>query len=350
MSTFVSLSDLPFALGAPQATATLRATAADFVVDEVLDIELDGEGEHLWLQVEKTGENTNWVAKLLARACDVPPRDVSFAGLKDRHAVTTQWFSVQVPIKSIITPAQLAEGLPETVRVLKMGRHRRKLKRGAHRGNRFVITLRDVDGERDDIERRLQAIVEQGFANYFGEQRFGREGGNLIAAQRLFSGELKRVDRNKRSLYLSAARSYLFNRVLGARIEDGSWRQVIVGERVMLDGSHSTFVAEEAELADLQARMASLDLHTTGPMCGRGDLPEREAALLADDAELRDGLTRERVDASRRALRSRARDLRWEWPEDNVLRLEFGLDSGCFATSMLREIVRWNGVEEGENE
>ncbi len=344
------MSQLPSVLGAPAGRAQLRAVAEDFVVDEWLEIEPEGDGEHLWLQLRKRGENTDWVARQLARALGVAQRQVSYAGLKDRHAVTSQWFSVHCPPDGA-AEAALAARLPDSVEILRMARHRRKLRRGAHRGNRFHITLRELTGDRDEIERRLAAIASGGFANYFGEQRFGRDGGNLLAARRLLRGELRRVDRNRRSLYLSAARAHLFNRLLAARIEDGSWRQVAAGQTLMLDGSHSTFrvdgAIDGAELAALQARHDALDLHASGALWGRGEADPGEAELLAGEAELCRGLEAAGLDMARRALRARARELRWEWRGADSLALYFGLDAGVFATSLLRELVDWRGDDSG---
>ena len=353
-----SPSPPPSAFGAPAGSAQLRATAEDFVVDEWLEIEPDGAGEHLWLQLRKRGENTAWVARQLARVLGVAQRQVSYAGLKDRHAVTSQWFSVHCPPDAELEGAgqesRLAAQLPDSVEVLHMARHRRKLRRGAHRGNHFHITLREFAGDRDETERRLAAITAGGFANYFGEQRFGHDGGNLLAARRLLRGELRRVDRNRRGLYLSAARSALFNCLLAARIEDGSWRRVAAGQTLMLDGSHSTFRVDAdtdaAELAALQARHDALDLHSSGALWGRGEADPGEAELLADEAELCRGLEGAGLDMARRALRAQARELRWEWCGADGLALRFTLDAGVFATSLLRELVDWRGDAGGDEQ
>jgi tRNA pseudouridine13 synthase len=193
--------ELPRAHGAAPLTAELRRTPDDFRVDEILGYDADGEGEgeHALLWVEKRDANTDWVARELARFAGVPPLNVGYAGLKDRHAVTRQAFTVQLAGK--LDPDWSAFPHAE-VKVLASTRHKRKLKRGALRGNRFVLVLRDVRGERTRAEEVLQAIATRGVPNYFGEQRFGHEGGNVAQARAMFTG--RRVDRDKRSILLLA--------------------------------------------------------------------------------------------------------------------------------------------------
>src|SRR5580693_579808 len=168
--------ELPRAYGAPPLTAEMRRTPEDFRVDEILGYDADGEGEHALLWVEKRGANTDWVAKELAKFAGIPPLNVGYAGLKDRHAVTRQTFSVQLAGK----PDPDWNAFPhEDIKVLAVTRHKRKLKRGALRGNRFVLVLRQVDGDHTVADHILKQIAQRGVPNYFGEQRFGREGGNV---------------------------------------------------------------------------------------------------------------------------------------------------------------------------
>jgi len=209
-----SLPDWPRALGTPEASAQVRACPEDFRVDELRDGEPDGEGEHLLLHIRKRNRNTDEVARALARCAGVRARDVSYCGLKDRVAVTTQWFSVWLPGKS---DPDWSPILSEDLELLSQVRTRRKLQRGGLRGNQFTLVLREVQGDRAALEERLATVVEHGVPNYFGEQRFGREGSNLAAAEAMFGG--RRVkDHHRRGLYLSAARSLLFNEVLAARV------------------------------------------------------------------------------------------------------------------------------------
>jgi tRNA pseudouridine13 synthase len=346
-SSSLLLPDWPraFAGQSPLATALLRSCAEDFQVDEVLGFDADGDGEHLLLQVRKRNQNTADVARSLARHAGVKARDVGYCGLKDRNAVTTQWFSVWLPGKPDPDWSAL-EG--DRLHIVASHRHRRKLQRGALRGNRFVIVLRDIafngQADRDSMERRLADIQEQGVPNYFGEQRFGRAAGNLADATAMFNGA--RVKGNHlRGLYLSAARSFLFNQVLAARVTADNWNQMLPGEALMLAGSRSFFVADELS-EEIKARLAAGDVLPSGPLWGRGELPSQNAAaeleqkVLADYELFRQGLERAGLKQERRPLRLVIEDLHWQWlPQGHSLQLSFRLPAGCYATSVLRELV-----------
>ncbi|HEU4665444.1 MAG TPA: tRNA pseudouridine(13) synthase TruD [Dokdonella sp.] len=335
---------LPYAHGGPPASGVLRAEPADFRVDEVLGFEPSGSGEHAFVVVEKTGANTEWVARELARAAGVAPLAVGFAGLKDRHAVTRQAFTVQLAGRADPPWSSLAIA---GVRVLSATRHNRKLKRGAHRGNRFRIVLRDVRGDRDAIEARIAAIAARGVPNYFGEQRFGRDGGNLALAARLFAGE--RMPRERRGIALSAARSELFNALLASRVGRGDWDRALDGEVWMLDGTHAIFGPEPWN-DDLARRLDAGDIHPTGPLWGRGELRPTgavaalERAAVAPFASFADGLERAGLEQERRALRLRAAGLAYGWEASDRLVVEFALGSGSFATTVLREVCDWHAA------
>jgi tRNA pseudouridine13 synthase len=331
--------ELPRAYGAPPLTAELRRTPEDFRVDEILGYDADGEGEHALLWVEKRGANTDWVARELARFADVSPVNVGYAGLKDRHAVTRQAFTVQLAGK----PDPDWTAFPhDEVKVLASTRHKRKLKRGALRGNRFVLVLRDVRGDRTHAEEVLQAISTRGVPNYFGEQRFGREGGNVAQARAMFAG--RRVDREKRSILLSAARSHIFNSVLAARVERDAWDKPLDGEIWSLAGSRSWFGPEPFDEV-LAARLAQGDIHPSGPLWGQGDVPtagvaaELEREVAAAFTDLADGLVAARMDQERRPLRLLPKDLRWRWLDDETLELGFELPAGTYATVVARELI-----------
>ncbi|MBS0212661.1 MAG: tRNA pseudouridine(13) synthase TruD [Proteobacteria bacterium] len=324
--------------GPPVLQARMRVAPEDFFVEELPAFEASGSGEHLLLTVEKRGMNTAFAASMIARWAGVPESAVSFAGMKDRHAVTRQRFSVHLPGRDAPDVAALAS---DDLRVLDATRHARKLQRGALRGNRFALALREVVGERDTIETRLRLIRERGFPNAFGEQRFGREGGNLDAARAMFAG--RRMRREQRSILLSAARSELFNRVLAVRVRDGNWDAGLPGEVWMLDGSHSVF-GPEPEPSALAERAARLDIHPTGPLWGRGELRTQvacrdlEIAALADFTDMRTGLEQADLRQERRALRVPARDLTWQWHANGVLELAFDLPAGSYATSLLHAL------------
>ena len=334
-------NDLPYAYGAPPLAAILRATPDDFIVDEDLGFAADGVGEHIFLRVEKRGANTDFVARELARFAGVGIEAVSYAGLKDRHAVTRQTFSLHLPGKRDPDWGALAH--PE-FRVLESARHSRKLKRGALKGNAFQIVLRDVSGDRATADRLIQSIASHGVPNYFGEQRFGRGGANIERALGMFAG--RRVQRHERSLLLSAARSHLFNCVLSARVERNDWNRPLDGEVWMLAGSHSIF-GPEALTPDLIERHARGDIDPTGPLWGEGDLrstaavAELESAVATQHSALVTGLVANGLRQERRSLALRPRDLTARWLGERQLELSFHLGSGSYATAVLRELCRW---------
>lgn len=332
------MSGLPRAHGAPVLSAVFRSRPEDFQVEEVDGFEAAGQGEHLLLTVEKRGMNTVHAAKRIARWAGIPEMGVGYAGMKDRHAVTRQRFSVHFPKR--VAPD--LEGLvSDDLRVLASVWHNRKLPRGALKGNRFILVLRGVEGDPAAIEQRLRAIAAQGLPNYFGDQRFGRDGDNVESARRMFAGE--RVHRDQRSIYLSAARSEIFNAVLAARIGDGSWATGAEGEVWMLDGTQSVFGPEPAS-DELAARAARQDIHPTGPMWGLGELRPTgavravEQAATATFADLRAGLEAAGLKQERRALRVRVGELGWQWPEPGQLQLSFGLPPGAYATGLLEAL------------
>jgi tRNA pseudouridine13 synthase len=337
-----AIHDLGFAWGRPPVSGRLRSTPEDFLVHEIPLVEPAGEGEHVWLLIRKRQENTEQVARSLARLAGVTQRDVSYAGLKDRNAVTEQWFSVYLPGGSEPEWSAIDS---ESVTLLRCARHHRKLRRGALRGNAFCIRVRDITGDRVELERRLSDIATGGVPNYFGEQRFGRDGSNLRTAERLFSHSAGRLPREQRGLALSAARSFLFNQVLSRRVEMHSWDRPLPGEALQLEGTHSYFIAEQVDEI-LLGRVREGDVHPSGPLYGRGESPATgealrvESACLAPHEVWRQGLIEAGLKQERRALRLLIGSLTWLWPEPDCLELSFSLPAGAYATSVLRELVR----------
>ena len=336
-STAAALPEWAHAHGTPLFAASIRGEPADFQVIEDLGFDLAGDGEHDFLGVEKVAANTDWVARQLARHAGVRAADVGYSGMKDRHAITRQWFSV--PRRESGWASFAAEG----VTILDVRRHHRKLRRGAHSGNSFRIALRTPRAAalRQAAEERLACVADCGVPNYFGPQRFGRDGGNIDLARRLFSGA--RLKRDKRSIAISAARSFLFNEILSARVADGSWQQVLPGEVVNLDGSGSVFRADSVD-ETLERRAREMDIHPTATLWGlrseiSGEVIETLERNATDvHADLRTGLERLSVKAAHRPLRMRVADLSWEI-ENDALWLEFTLPPGAFATAVLREIA-----------
>ncbi|MEN8205980.1 MAG: tRNA pseudouridine(13) synthase TruD [Pseudomonadota bacterium] len=336
-----AIHSLAYAFGKPTVTGRLRQAAEDFCVTEIPLVEPGGEGEHVWLWIRKRKENTQWVAEQLARFAAVHPRQVSYAGQKDRQAVTEQWFSVQLPGRDEPDWEVMNS---DTLTVLRHARHSRKLRRGTLKGNRFRIRVCGLGGDDSGLEGRLIAIGNEGVPNYFGEQRFGRDGSNLLNAQRLFANPGLRFSRNKRSLTLSAARSFLFNQVLSQRVNASTWNSPLDGDAMQLDGSHSFFIVETLD-AELIARVRQQDVHPTGPLHGRGENPARgacrelEQSVLADYPDWCEGLETAGLKQDRRALRLRVNDLSWDRNSSGDLLLEFSLPAGAYATCVLRELL-----------
>lgn len=331
---------LAYAFEAPTASAHLRSQPEDFCVQETLSFEPSGNGNHAYLYIQKREFTTEELAKHIARVAGVTTGAVGYAGLKDRHAVTSQWFSVDLSGKSEPNWRQL-EG--NNVQVLNVTCHERKLKKGAIKHNRFALTLRNLQGDVAQLDRRLQQVCRRGVPNYFAEQRFGIEENNLQAAYRMLTGGQKVKNRYLRGLYYSAARSFLFNHVLSNRVSRDLWDRAVRGDALVLDGSRAFFVAHEID-ESIQQRLACGDIHPSGPLWGKGELASQHEARALELQVLQDfqtwcqGLDAQGLEQQRRALRVLPRELSWQFA-GNQLRLEFSLPSGAYATSVARELV-----------
>lgn len=332
----------PTAHGAPLTHAKLKTHPEDFIVDETLAFPLSGQGEHLYLYLRKTNANTEWVSKQLARHLGVAPRDIGYAGLKDRHGVTSQWFSL--PGKSI-TQDKLAALQIDDVEIREVMAHDRKLRKGAIRHNRFTICLRDVNVEPMLLQERLARIAQQGVPNYFDEQRFGRQRGNLAAAQHMFERRLK-PSRFQRGMYLSAARAWLFNQILAVRVLQHTWNTAMAGDVFWLEGTKRFFTPDSLD-EDIRARLAQGDIHPTGALWGEGELQSRDAVAELEQAAANqwplfaDGLIAARLAQDRRPLRVLPQQFTHSVdPDLQTLTLSFALPAGAYATAVVRELVR----------
>ena len=369
--SLASAVDLPRAWGEPLASATLKSTPSDFLVREALDFDFDGQGEHLYLHIRKCGLNTNDVLEQIEQQFNCGSVDIGVSGLKDKNAVTDQWFSVRTPMLIEDTSFKCVDKNIDTNQIvnaacdalsLSMGdfvvleshRHSRKLRRGAHRHNRFIITLRDVSaikaGANDahavcnDIDQRLEHISEKGFVNYFGPQRFGINQQNLVKAERYFANPKRKMSRVQRSLLISSARSLLFNRVCAERVTMSNWNTPLAGEPLLLEGSHSFFINDDT-VSDAAERCLVKDIHPTGPLWGQGDslavsiCEQIETSILEQYPSFTRGLEKAGLKQQRRALRAGVEQLQWHWQEPSVLTLDFNLLKGVYATSFLSEFV-----------
>lgn len=338
MSIVQELLTWPQAHGGPKGTARLKSVPEDFVVREWLGFAADGDGPHWLITVRKRDANTQWIARELARLASVHPRDVGYAGLKDRRAISEQAFSI--PVTTTVTDWSTVRG--EGFEVIAAVRHRRKLKIGALRANDFEIVLRDVSADPEVMEPTLDTISRRGVPNYFGPQRFGRDANNLHEAISWFQGGEAPEDR-QRAFALSAARSALFNQCVRARVEAGTWDRLLPGDVANLNGSGSIFDVPALD-ATLESRCAELDIHPTAPLWGRGelrtqgDVRQREREIIEPYAFIAAGLERVGLDQERRATRMAVNNLQWSW-SGRDLTLRFRLNRGCFATSVIRELV-----------
>lgn len=330
---------LPRGAAAVIRSGFIRNEIEDFVVEEVPAFEAFGSGEHVLLTLRKRGLTTHELIAHLAKWANVPTSAIGHAGLKDKHAITTQRLSVWLPKRVSPDVALLNTA---AIEVVESAWHNRKLPTGALKGNRFTLQVRALEADAEALDARLRDIAQHGVPNYFGEQRFGRAGDNVARAREMFAG--RRVDRETRSILLSAARSEMFNQVLARRVSEGNWRTALEGDVFMLDGTQSIFGPSDLD-ESIAARLESGDIHPTGPMWGRGALRTQAAALSLESGvlensvydDLRLGVEAAGMKQERRSLRLSVRDMVWSLNGDS-LKLQFVLDPGSYATTVLHAL------------
>jgi tRNA pseudouridine13 synthase len=337
---------LPYAYGTPLVSGSIKDAPEDFIVEEVLSFTPNGEGEHVFLRIEKSQENTAYVARQLKKLAGVGPQAVGYAGLKDRHGRTSQWFSVQIQPDREPDWSKIESS---TIRILETTRNLRKLRKGAIRCNRFQLILRNLTGDLSSLENRLQQVRDHGVPNYFGPQRFGRDGQNVEQARAYFLAPTTRLDPQLRGLYLSAARADIFNRVLAERVRLNTWNQAIPGDVFMFPDSMSFFKAKPED-EDLEARLLQHQIHASGPLVGEAPSPADaeaasiEASVLNTVQDLCLGLANLRMETARRPLRLCPVAMHWTQPASDVLALSFELPSGAYATTVLRELITTQAI------
>ena len=335
------LPHLAYAFGAPACNGVIKSVAADFEVSEKLSFPLSNTGSHAYLLICKQNINTEDVAKQLASIAGTKQVAIGYAGLKDKLAISYQWFSVDLsgrpePNWSVLENNQ--------IQIKSITRHTRKLRRGAIIGNEFCVVIRSIEGNRDDIESRLGQIGQYGVPNYFGSQRFGHNEMNLRNAVAMFNGELRLKSRHLRSIYLSAARAFLFNLALSTRVQNNNWNIPLPGDAMQLHGSNSFFVIEAVDQT-IQQRTAAFDIHPSGPLFGLGHAPTSgivaaiENGIKEDYLSLVTGLEKMVLKQDRRSLRAILTDFHWQYVDENSLKLKFLLPTGSYATSVLRELI-----------
>jgi len=335
----MTTQSLPYASGKPQIRGIVRQQPEDFRVQEQLGFDADGEGEHVLLHVRKKGLTTFQLVRALSQRTGVRERDIGFCGMKDRDAVTEQYLSLFLRKEN--EPHWPSLDIPG-VTILAARRHGRKLRRGSHRGNHFQLVIRQLSGDWQSLSEKLDFLQQRGAPNYFGEQRFGRD--NLEKARQLFAGNSGFVKRRQRGLYLSAARSWLFNRILAQRVEQSCWDEYLDGDVLQHDGKRSFFAAQAPEQE--KQRLLGARVHPTGALYGTGKSPlsgkaaALEQLIFEQEPELCHGLEKAGLKHERRALRLFPRQLEWELDQSSAtLELSFNLHRGEFATSVLRELL-----------
>ncbi len=335
----------PRAFGLPPAHGRLRSEPEDFLIEEELGFAPAGEGQHVLLKVRKRNANTQWVAGQLARLCGCRPAEVGYAGLKDRRAVAVQWYSVPRRPDGF----EWLQIRGADFEVLEAYPHSRKLPRGALAANRFTLRIRAPDGDAPELAARLAAriaaIAARGVPNYFGPQRFGREGANL----RQLGDPAQQLPRQQRAFALSAARSLIFNALLAARVNDGTWEGLLAGDVANVDARGSIFPVEVPDPV-LRQRCQRLEIHPTGPLWGQGTPATAggvlglETLIAARYPEAAITCTAAGMEQERRALRLAVRELRCELDAEAV-RIHFRLTRGGFATAVLAELIGSQSAE-----
>jgi len=292
--------------GEPLTTASFRNCPEDFIVDEVIDFQPANEGEHLLLHIKKRDQNTQWVAGLLAELAGIDRRAVGFCGMKDRFAVTTQWFSLHLPGGSI----ELDQLTHADFQILTSARHNKKLRRGMHAGNRFSIVLRDFNIDPATLFQRLELIQNAGVPNYFAEQRFGWDANNLVKANELIEQGKLKGNRHGTGIYLSAARSWLFNLLL-----------------------------------DRYLTIGAVDFADTGALWGRGrsatedDFAKHEQQLLSEWSSWCHALEHAGLKQQRRPFILQPNKFCYKQLAEDQFEFNFELPNGSYATAVLREIA-----------
>jgi len=333
--------DPPRLLGPSLGTSRFKSSLDDFVVEEILGFEPTGEGEHCLVWVEKVDRNTNDVAAEFAKKLGIRKRLVNHCGLKDRNGITRQWFNLHLPG----LPSPSAQDLDyEGVRVLKVTRNLRTLRRGCHQGNRFTIRLRDCTFTKEAAAVRWQMIIDRGVPNYFGPQRFGRDGGNIEQAIRLMTGEIEVRDRALRGILISAARSLLFNAFVAKRIQLGAWNVPMEGEVFGFADNRSLVIPDNLR-GDESDRVRNGTLELTAPLWGTGELLSQSQVRVFEEGVAKSfpdivaGLAQFNLRQERRVIRLKPESSELTWAGDNTLVLRFDLPTGTYATTLLRELT-----------
>lgn len=327
--------NLSFAYSKPKATGKIKNSISDFCVDENLGFTLTGEGEHLFLLIEKKQLNTEDVVEIIARKLNLKRASISYAGLKDKYGITTQWFSLHLPGKKDPDLDILHD---DNIKIIKTTRHNKKLKIGALKSNTFKIVVKNFQYDANELDEKIKKIAQSGVPNYFGPQRFGNNASNLEAAWDLLINNKKIRNKKLRGLYISAARSYLFNQFLSYRVAENLWPNPVAGDFVMLSGTQSVFQIEKVD-DEILTRIKENDITLALPLWGedktdlRDKAKEIELAALSELTAWQKALEHFGARKTYKRATLIPEDLSFA---DNTF--TFTLPKGEYATTLLREI------------
>lgn len=386
----------------PGIGGTLKLRPEDFEVEEIPLYLPCGEGEHLYLEVEKRGLSTHELVHRLAKLCRLRERDISYAGLKDAQALTRQRLSLPATSEKYLDKIDIPG-----VRLLSSARHRNKLRLGHLAGNRFQIRVHNpVDNAASNAQAIIDQLLAQGVPNLFGEQRYGLLGNNPLIGAALLRGEhqqaidallgdpekiknprwrqgvelyqrgeleqacralppgcrneksvlralakgqsceqaLKALPRSAARLFLSAWQSRLFDQMVLARL--AHLDRLEQGDLAYKHANGACFLIEDPQLE--QPRATAFEISPTAPLFGsktplaQGQPGAREQAQLdaeqlpGDAFKLAGGLS---LHGERRPLRVPLQDPQIH-SESAQLLVSFSLPRGCFATTVMREIMK----------
>ncbi|MCJ7778678.1 MAG: tRNA pseudouridine(13) synthase TruD [Sedimentisphaerales bacterium] len=325
----------------------IKTRAEDFIVEELPLYQPCGSGTHTYILIEKNNTSTMDAVDRIARALRIRRKEIGFAGLKDSRAVARQWISIEH-----VEPERLMQLQFSNIHFLQFARHGNKLKLGHLAANRFEIRLRDqllpLPQAINLTEQMLSVLIRKGVPNYFGPQRFGaRSDGHLIGLS-VVKGKIDMIDSHIRRFSVSAYQSYLFNQVLAARMPNID--KLFVGDMAYKHANGACFRVVDA--AAEQGRCHNFEISPTGPLFGprmtslTGPASDIENPILAQ-AQLTDSdfqrMRQYGAKGGRRPLRFQPRNVKVADGSDELgeyLELRFELDSGCYATSVLREITK----------
>ncbi|WP_440615893.1 tRNA pseudouridine(13) synthase TruD [Cysteiniphilum sp. 6C5] len=322
-----------------QPIGKLKTYNQDFLVEEIFDFDLTGNGEHIWLFIEKNGLNTKDIIRALSRYTGLKQRDIGYSGLKDKHAITRQWFSLYYPSKADI---DFSEFNVENCNILRINRHNKKLKIGSHKANHFTLVLRDLTLPFPEIEPKIKHIVQHGFINLFGEQRFGHD--NLQQAHDVVDGKIK-LNPKDHGFLLSVMRSFLFNAYVQFRQQNHTDQKALIGDIVGFSDGNSVFQVTAENQDEIQQRIESKELSIAAPLIGKQQklFFTNEALRQYEQFTQAHGKFIDYLAAHSemqfRSIYAYAKNLDYSHDvSKNTLTLSFSLGTGAYATSLIEAL------------